>query len=117
MNREAVIACCAAKPAAVDTYPFGDGVLVFKVGGRMFALVSLDGERGSVSLKCLPELAVVLRSSYPAVRAGYHLNKRHWNTIELDDSLPADELTDMIAHSYDLVVSSLSRKVRASLRS
>ncbi len=115
MDRESVIAYCAAKPAAMETYPFGDEVMVFKVAERVFAIVALEGEAGSISLKCPPELAVVLRSTYPAVRAGYHLNKRHWNTVELDASVPPDVVAEMIGQSYDLVVGSLPRKTRDSL--
>jgi predicted DNA-binding protein (MmcQ/YjbR family) len=90
-------------PGAVEDYPFGDGVAVFKVGGRMFALVSLDGDPGSVNLKCDPGLALELRAVYAAVRPGYHQNKRHWNTVELDGSIDDDELREMIDHSYELV--------------
>ncbi|MGB6205649.1 MmcQ/YjbR family DNA-binding protein [Mycobacterium sp.] len=86
---------------------FGDGVAVFKVGGRMFALVSLDGDPGSVNLKCDPDIAVELRARHPAVRPGYHQNKRHWNTVELDGSIAAAELEEMIEHSYELVVGQL----------
>lgn len=101
-------------PAAVEDYPFGDGVAVFKVGGRMFALVPLEGKE-TVNLKCEPELARELRARYAAVSPGYHQNKRHWNTVELDGSIEDDELMEMIAHSYDRVVSQLPRAERAKL--
>ena len=104
MNRDKVLAACLAYPDAVEDYPFGDEVAVFKVGGRMFALVSLDGQPGSVHLKCDPDLALELRHRYPAVRPGYHLNKRHWNTVELDGSIEDEPLAEMISHSYKLVV-------------
>lgn len=81
----------------------------------MFALVSLDAAPGSASLKCDPDLAVVLRDRFPAITAGYHLSKRHWNTIELDGSLPDGELLDLVDHSYDLVVAGLPRQARAGL--
>jgi predicted DNA-binding protein (MmcQ/YjbR family) len=113
--RDRVIALCGAKPGAVEDYPFGDDAAVFKVAGKMFALVSLGQEPGSVSLKCDPGIAVELRAQYPAVTAGYHLNKRHWNTVELDGSVPGDELTELIDHSYDLVVAGLTRAVRSKL--
>ena len=112
MGRDQVLAECLAKPGAVEDYPFGDGAAVCKVAGKMFALVSLGGEPGSVSLKCDPDRAVWLRRQYGAVTAGYHLNKRHWNTIELDGSVPGDELADLIDHSYDLVVASLPKATR-----
>jgi predicted DNA-binding protein (MmcQ/YjbR family) len=114
-RRDRVIAECGARPGAIEDYPFGDEVAVFKAGGKMFALVSLGPPPGSVSLKCDPDLAVELRRQYPAVTAGYHLSKRHWNTVSLDDSVPDDELTEMIAHSYALVVAGLTRAQRAAL--
>jgi predicted DNA-binding protein (MmcQ/YjbR family) len=115
MTRDEVLELCAGLPAAVEDYPFGDGVAVFKVGGRMFALVPLEGSPGSVNLKCDPGLALELRDRYPSVRPGYHQNKRHWNTVELDSSIDDDEIRWMIDHSYDLVVRSLPRAVRAAL--
>jgi predicted DNA-binding protein (MmcQ/YjbR family) len=102
-------------PASAEDYPFGDGVAVFKVGGRMFALVSLEGESGSVNLKCDPELALELRARYSAVRPGYHQDKRHWNTVVLDGSIDDEELREMIDHSYRLVVDGLPRAQRARL--
>jgi predicted DNA-binding protein (MmcQ/YjbR family) len=113
--REWVIAACAAKPGAVEDYPFGDEVAVFKVAGRMFALVPLGAEPANVSLKCEPGLAVSLRDRYPGVTPGYHLNKRHWNTVALDGSVPDEEVRELIDHSYDLVVARLTRAQRSQL--
>jgi predicted DNA-binding protein (MmcQ/YjbR family) len=113
-RRDRVIAECRAKPGAVEDYPFGDGVAVFKVGGRMFALVPL-GPPASVSLKCDPEVAVDLRARHAAITPGYHLNKRHWNTVALDGSVPDEELLELIDHSYDLVVARLTRAERDKL--
>ena len=113
--RDRVMASCGGKPGAVEDYPFGDGAAVFKVVGRMFALVALGGSPGSVSLKCDPDLAVDLRNRYTAITAGYHLNKRHWNTVELDGSVSGDELFELIDHSYDLVVARLTRAQRSVL--
>ena len=115
VTRDRVVEICARLPGAIEDYPFGGGVAVFKVGTRMFALVSLDGECGSVNLKCEPEVAVALRARYAAVRPGYHQNKRHWNTVELDGSVPDREVVDMIEHSYDLVVSGLPRAERGKV--
>lgn len=106
---------CAGLPGAVEDYPFGGGVAVFKVEGKMFALVSLEGEPGSVNLKCHPGWALELRARHEAVRPGYHQNKRHWNTVELDGTIEDAELRDMIDHSYELVVSGLPRKQRDRL--
>jgi predicted DNA-binding protein (MmcQ/YjbR family) len=109
MTRDEILDLCATFPGAVEDYPFGDGVAVFKVGGRMFALVPLDDGTGRVNLKCDPELAHEFRAMYAAVRPGYHQNKRHWNTVELDGSIEDDELREMVDHSYELVVSRLPR--------
>jgi predicted DNA-binding protein (MmcQ/YjbR family) len=96
----------------VEEFPFGDEVSVFKVGGKMFALCPLDGEPLQLSVKCEPDLAVQLRATYPAIGPGYHLNKRHWNTITLDGSLPDQMVTDLLGDSYDLVVASLPKARR-----
>jgi predicted DNA-binding protein (MmcQ/YjbR family) len=110
-----VLERCSGFPGAVEDYPFGDDVAVFKVGGKMFALVMLAGAPGSVNLKCDPDRALELRAAYDAVRPGYHQNKRHWNTVELDASVEDGELGGMIDHSYELVVGSLPRRERARL--
>jgi predicted DNA-binding protein (MmcQ/YjbR family) len=114
-RRDVVMAACSAKPGAVQDYPFGGEVAVFKVAGRMFALVPLGETPGSVSLKCDPDLAVDLRDRYRGITPGYHLNKRHWNTVALDGSVPGEEVLDLIAHSYDLVVAGLTRDQRDRL--
>jgi predicted DNA-binding protein (MmcQ/YjbR family) len=116
MSRDDVLEFCAALPEAVEDYPFGDDVTVFKVGGRMFALVMLVGNPGFVTIKCDPDLALELRARYPAVRPGYHTNKRHWNSVDLDGSIDRHELCEMIEHSYDLVVDGLPRAQRVRLR-
>jgi predicted DNA-binding protein (MmcQ/YjbR family) len=115
MTRDRVLDLCARLPGAVEDYPFGDGVAVFKVGGKMFALVPLDGEPGSVNLKCDPAWALELRARHQAVRPGYHQNKRHWNTVELDGTIDDGDIEEMIEHSYELVVSRLPRARRAGL--
>lgn len=115
MTREDILALCAGLPGAVQEYPFGDGVLVFKVGGKMFALVPLDGAPAVVNLKCDPSVALELRARHPAVRPGYHQDKRHWNTVSLDGTIDDDELRWMVDHSYELVVARLPRAVRDSL--
>jgi predicted DNA-binding protein (MmcQ/YjbR family) len=115
MNRDDVLDSCASMPGAVEDYPFGDEVAVFKVGGRMFALVSLDGSPGSVSLKCDPTLALELRALHSSIRPGYHLNKRHWNTVEIDGSVDDGTMREMMQRSYELVVSHLPRAERDRL--
>jgi predicted DNA-binding protein (MmcQ/YjbR family) len=107
--------CCLAHTGAVEEFPFGPGTSVFKVAGKIFALSALDGSPLEVSVKCEPELAVELRGTYAAIRPGYHLNKRHWNTVTLDGSLPAELIRDLVEDSYDLVVSALPKHTRQKL--
>ena len=114
MDRDELLDLLSRMRGAVEDYPFGDEVAVFKVGGKMFALVSLEGEHGFVNLKCDPALALELRERHAAVRPGYHTNKRHWNSVDLDGSVEADELQEMVEHSYDLVVSGLPKHARPS---
>lgn len=101
---------CLSKANVAEGTPFGPGVLVFKVGGKIFALASLDDVPPRVNLKCDPERALDLRDRYEEVRPGYHMNKKHWNTIELGGRVPDAELRGMIDHSYDLVVARLPRR-------
>lgn len=119
MNRDELCAYLLAKPFAVEEHPFGPGTAVYKVAGKMFALVPDDGPL-SVSLKCDPFLATLWRENHPAVIPGYHLNKRHWNTVKLDGSVPDDlsddEVFEMIDHSYDQVIKGLPKRIQAQLR-
>ncbi|MDS1270322.1 MmcQ/YjbR family DNA-binding protein [Lipingzhangella sp. LS1_29] len=96
-------------PEVVETEPFVPGIPVYKVAGKMFALLDGSGTDAParVTLKCDPERALVLRTTYSAVRPGYHMNKRHWNTIDLDGTVPDDELLDLVHHSYVRTVSGL----------
>jgi len=105
---------CAAFPGAVAEFPFGPGVCVYKAGHKLFALVP-ENAPFSVSLKCDPVLARVLRERFAAVTPGYHLNKQHWNTVALDGTVPRGDVAEMITHSYELVVASLTKRVRAEL--
>ena len=106
---------CLSKPAATEGTPFGPDVLVFKVGGKIFALASLDEVPAKANLKSDPDLALELRDRYEQVTAGYHMNKKHWNTVEIESGIPDIELRKMIDHSYELVVKSLPRKAREKL--
>lgn len=112
MDLAALRQYCAAKRAAVEEHPFGPGALVMKVGGKMFAIIAEDAEPVTISLKCEPELAVALRAEHDAVSPGYHLDKRHWNTVTLDGTVADAEVRDWIDDSYDLVVEGLPRRVR-----
>ena len=106
---------CLRQTGTVEDFPFGPEHSVFKVAGKIFALSALHRTPLEVSVKCEPDLAVGLRESYPAIRPGYHLNKRHWNTITLDGSLPDQLVRDLIEDSYDLVVCALPKRVREQL--
>lgn len=100
-----------AKQGVTEERPFGPDVLVYKVVGKMFALLPEDPPL-SISLKCDPDDALALRDMYTAVQPGYHLNKKHWNTVTIDGSIPTPEIQRMIDHSYDLVVQGLKQAER-----
>jgi predicted DNA-binding protein (MmcQ/YjbR family) len=106
---------CLSKVAATESMPFGEGVLVFKVAGKIFALAALDEIPATVNLKCDPDLALELRDRYDQVQPGYHMNKKHWNTVEIDSGVPEAELRKMIDDSYDLIVKSLPKAAKAKL--
>ncbi|MDQ3610490.1 MAG: MmcQ/YjbR family DNA-binding protein [Actinomycetota bacterium] len=116
MNLASLRAHCLAKPGATEGRPFGPEALVMKVGGKIFAIIGDDAEPLTLSLKCEPEVAVLLRQSHEAVGPGYHLNKRHWNTVTLDDTVAVDDVLEWVDDSYDLVVDGLPRRVREALR-
>jgi predicted DNA-binding protein (MmcQ/YjbR family) len=103
------------KKGASEEIPFGPQALVYKVMGKMFALVAWDETPLRISLKCDPERALELRSVFAGVRPAYHFNKRHWNMVDLDGSVPIPEALAMIDDSYDLVVKGLTRAQRAEL--
>ncbi len=105
-----------AQPGTTEDFPFGPDPLVLKVGGKMFALVALNQNPLRISLKCDPTHAELLRDQYSAIQPGYHLNKRHWNTIILDGSIPHSEILALIDESYRLVVKGLPKSVRENLR-
>jgi predicted DNA-binding protein (MmcQ/YjbR family) len=106
---------CLAFPGSAETFPFGPETSAFKVAGKMFGLSRLAQRPLQISLKCEPLLAEQLREAHPAVVPGYHLNKRHWNTLIIDGSLPDRMIKDMVEDSYDLVVSALPRSRRRAL--
>jgi predicted DNA-binding protein (MmcQ/YjbR family) len=106
---------CLAKTGATAEHPFGPDPLVMKVAGRIFAIIDESASPATISLKCDPELATVLRDSYLAVAPGYHLDKRHWNTITVNGTVPASNIVDWIDDSYDLVVDKLPNYVQRDL--
>ena len=104
-----------AKPGVTEEFPFGDSTLVYKVMGKIFALTNVEVFKG-INLKCDPERAVELREEYFAVQPGYHMNKKHWNTITMDGSVENRLIKSWIDHSYELVVSSLSKSNQEALK-
>lgn len=112
MDIEKIRNYCLRKTHVTESFPFNEETLVFKVMNKMFCLLSLTPPH-SINLKCDPEFAIELREKYDAVQPGYHMNKQHWNTIDLDGSISNKEITHWIDHSYELVVKSLPKKERA----
>lgn len=112
MDLEAFRQYCLSLPAVTEDFPFDENVLVFKVAGKIFVLTDVNTFE-SINLKCDPELAIELRERYAAVLPGYHMNKKHWNTVLMDGSISKKLLMEWMKHSYDLVVASLSKKVKA----
>lgn len=115
MNVEELREYCLSKPNTSEDTPFGDDTLVFKIGGKIFALMGLDTAEANINLKCDPDRAVELREEYPEVIIpGYHMNKKHWNTVRADE-LDEKLVTELIDHSYQLVFNSLPKSIRERL--
>ena len=104
-----------SQPAAEEGTPFGPEVLVYKVGEKMFATLSPEDVPARMNLKCDPGRALELRDEHESILPGYHMNKRHWNTLVLDQSLGGDLIGELVEHSYELVRASLTKKVRGAL--
>ncbi|MCB9255769.1 MAG: MmcQ/YjbR family DNA-binding protein [Chitinophagales bacterium] len=117
MNVEEFRLFCLERDGVEECFPFDQSTLVFKVYGKMFALCGLDNARFSVNLKCDPEYAEELREKFGSVQPGYHMNKKHWNTVYLDEGEINDSLAkDLILHSYDLVFASISKKIKDQIK-
>ncbi|PTA68344.1 MmcQ/YjbR family DNA-binding protein [Deinococcus arcticus] len=108
-------AACAALTGSQETFPFDATTLVFKVGGKMYALTDLQAEPLSLSLKVRPDHGEALRAEWPAIVPGYHLNKRHWITVTLDSRVPGELVLELLSGSHALVVAGLTRTARAEL--
>lgn len=116
MNIEAFRNYCLSKKGVTEELPFGPSTLTFKVMGKLFALTNLDSTEFSVNLKCDPIYAEELRATYSSIRPGFHMNKKHWNTLYLDEGeIDTKLFKDLTDHSYDLVVNKLSKKLKAEL--
>lgn len=104
MNIESLRECVLQKPGVTEGFPFGDDVIVYKVNDKIFLLLPLDTQPLRFNVKCNPEKAIELREEYPeAVLPGYHMNKKHWNTVIVDGTLSTKQLLEMVDHSYDLI--------------
>lgn len=112
MNIEDLRNYCISKEGVEESFPFGDETLVFKVSGKIFALLSLSQDDFSINLKCDPSLAIELRETYLSVQPGYHMNKKHWNTVYIDGSVESKLIQNWIDHSYHLIVESLPKKIK-----
>jgi len=117
MNLEEIREYCIAKRGVTEGFPFNDTALVFKVMGKMFALLDLSEARHGISLKCDPELAIELREQHSEVTAAFHFNKQHWNGVRLEGGVGDDLLKEWIDHSYDIVVKGLKKADREALLS
>lgn len=106
---------CLDQKGAMEDFPFGEDVHVMKVGGKMFALLSHREGSLTISLKSEPEVSLLLREQYPAITPGYHLNKRHWNTVEVDGSIPEPEILGLVDQSYLLVFKGLKKADREAI--
>jgi predicted DNA-binding protein (MmcQ/YjbR family) len=115
MDIEEIREYCLAKKGVTEEFPFDETTLVFKVMGKMFVLTTLEANL-YLNLKCEPAKAIELRESNPAVQPGYHMNKKHWNTVYIDGSMSRDLLRELIDHSYDLVVDGLSGKLKNQIK-
>ena len=112
LNSKDLYLYCLTKLGSIEEYPFGPDVIVIKVASKIFALISCRHGQDILSLKCDPDYSELLRKQCPSITPGYHLNKRHWNTLLLDGSIPEREIRGLIDHSYELVYKSLPRRKR-----
>jgi len=115
LDREALRAHCLSLPGASEDFPFGPEAAVYKVAGKMFALIPVEAAPPSISLKCDPLRAAMLRDTFAAITPAYHMNKKHWNGLLIDGTVPDDDVLELIEHAYTLVVASLTRKQRQLL--
>lgn len=115
MKLEDIREYCSAKKGVTEERPFGPETLVFKVMGKVFAIAAIGSHPLSMNLKCDPEDALAFRDIYPAIKPGFHMNKKHWNTVIIDGTIPDDFVLEMIDDSYDLVAGGLSKGAREKL--
>ncbi len=115
MDIETFRVYCLKKKGVTEGFPFDDKTLVFKVGGKMFAITDVESY-DFINLKCDPERSIELRETYQGIKPGWHMNKKYWNSVGVEQDVPAQLLQDLIDHSYELIVKSLPKKVRDELQ-
>ena len=115
LKKEDIVKYCQKKTFATSDFPFDDEVMVFRIFNKIFALINVKSKNCNVSLKCNPELAEILREEYNGVTPGYHLNKKHWNSIDCESGIPDKKIEEMIDHSYMMVVKGLKKEYRDKL--
>lgn len=118
MNIQQLYEFCLSKKGVTEHFPFDEDTLVFKVGGKMFALTSLSAwENGkpSINLKCNPKIALELREQFNGINPGYHMNKVHWNTVQINEDVPDKKIIHLINHSYELVFKSLTKSIQQKI--
>jgi len=115
LNLEDIRTYCNARKGVTENFPFDFSTLVLKVGSKIFLLTDIDADVLRLNLKCDPALALYLRSQYPQITPGYHMNKKHWNTVIVDGHIPDDEIYRLIDHSYELVFTGLKKSEREDI--
>ena len=115
MDKKSLIAYCSSKPFATSDFPFDDEVMVFRICGKIFALINIKSADNGISLKCNPELALILREEYKGITPGYHLNKKHWNTVDCNSEISDEKIKELIDHSYTVTTKGLTKKQRVEI--
>jgi len=115
LSLEQIRAYCASKKGVTEDFPFDFATLVFKIGNKIFALTDIDSKELFLNLKCDPYLSLELRSRYPQITPGYHMNKKHWNTVLVDGAIPDREILKLLDHSYELVLRGLNKSLREKI--
>jgi predicted DNA-binding protein (MmcQ/YjbR family) len=115
LNLQKVRSYCNSKKGASEDFPFDFQTLVFRVGGKIFALTDIDAPELALNLKCDPYVSLELRSRYPQITPGYHMDKKHWNTVRVDGNIPEREILRLIDHSYDLVFHGLKKSIQEGI--
>lgn len=117
MNIEELRSYCISKKGVTESFPFDEHTLVFKVMGKVFAITGLERIPAEVNLKCDPERAIELREEYDGfIYPGYHMNKKHWNSVKIENNIPNGIIINLIDHSYDLIVGNLTKKLKEELK-